>query len=93
MGKLFAEVGREMIMHMQKKEQILFPCVDALEGAVNAYGSVEPPFFQIVKNPIHAMIEEHNAAGDLVKQIRVLSLEYTPPGSAGASFKALYEAV
>jgi regulator of cell morphogenesis and NO signaling len=63
-----------------------------LEGAV-AYGSVEPPFFQIVKNPIHAMIEEHDAAGDLVKQIRVLSLEYTPPGSAGASFKALYEAV
>ncbi|MGH7744995.1 MAG: iron-sulfur cluster repair di-iron protein [Candidatus Dormibacteria bacterium] len=92
-GKLFAEVGREMIMHMQKEEQILFPYIDALEQAVNEHGSVEPPFFQTVKNPIHAMMQEHDAAGDLVRQIRVLSSEYTPPGDACMSFKALYEAL
>lgn len=27
--RLFTEVGREMIMHMQKEEQILFPYIDA----------------------------------------------------------------
>lgn len=90
-GKLFAEVGREMIMHMQKEEQILFPYIDSLERAVNAHGSVEPPFFQTIKNPIHAMMQEHYAAGDLVRQIRVLSSEYTPLGDACTSFKALYE--
>ena len=31
--RLFAEVAREMIMHMQKEEQILFPYIDALEKA------------------------------------------------------------
>jgi regulator of cell morphogenesis and NO signaling len=92
-GKLFAEVGREMIMHMQKEEQILFPYIDALERAVNEHSSVEPPFFQTVKNPIHAMMQEHDAAGDLVRQIRVLSSEYAPPGDACTSFKALYEAL
>ncbi|HKV29107.1 MAG TPA: iron-sulfur cluster repair di-iron protein [Candidatus Acidoferrales bacterium] len=92
-GKLFAEVGREMIMHMQKEEQILFPYIDTLQQAANAHGSVEPPFFQTVKNPIHAMMQEHDAAGDLVRQIRVLSSEYTPPGDACTSFKALYEAL
>ena len=92
-GKLFAEVGREMIMHMQKEEQILFPYIDALERAVKAGGSVEPPFFQTVKNPIHAMMQEHDAAGDLIRRIRVLSSEYTPPGDACTSFKALYEAL
>jgi len=92
-GKLFAEVGREMIMHMQKEEQILFPYIDTLQRAANAHGSVEPPFFQTVKNPIHAMMQEHDAAGDLVSQIRVLSSEYTPPGDACTSFKALYEAL
>jgi regulator of cell morphogenesis and NO signaling len=91
--KVFAEVGREMIMHMQKEEQILFPYIDALERAVNVHGSVEPPFFQTVKNPIHAMMHEHDAAGDLVRQIRALSSEYTPPGDACTSFKALYEAL
>lgn len=92
-GKLFAEVGREMIMHMQKEEQILFPYIDALQQAVNEHASVEPPFFQTVKNPIHAMMQEHDAAGDLVRQIRVLSSGYTPPGDACTSFKALYEAL
>jgi len=92
-GTIFAEVGRDMIMHMQKEEQILFPYIDALERAVNAHGSVEPPFFQTVKNPIHAMMQEHDAAGDLVRQIRVLASEYTPPGDACSSFKALYESL
>jgi regulator of cell morphogenesis and NO signaling len=59
-----------MIMHMQKEEQILFPYIDALEKANSAHGSVEPPFFQTVRNPIHAMMKEHDAAGELVKQIR-----------------------
>ena len=92
-GKLFAEVGREMIMHMQKEEQILFPYIDALEGAVNAHSSVEPPFFQTVKNPVHAMMQEHDAAGDLVRQIRFLTSEYTLPRDACTSFKALYESL
>jgi regulator of cell morphogenesis and NO signaling len=92
-GKLFAEVGREMIMHMQKEEQILFPYIDALQQAVNEHGFVEPPFFQTVKNPIHAMMQEHDAAGDLVRQIRILSSEYTPPGDACTSFNVLYEAL
>lgn len=92
-GKLFAEVGREMITHMQKEEQILFPYIDALERAVNAHGSIEPPFFQTVKNPIHAMMQEHDAAGDLIRQIRLLSSQYTPPADACTSLKELYEAL
>jgi regulator of cell morphogenesis and NO signaling len=92
-GKLFAQVGREMIMHMQKEEQILFPYIEAVARAVNVHGSVEPPFFHTVKNPIHTMMKEHDAAGDLVRQIRILASEYTPPPDACTSFKALYEAL
>jgi regulator of cell morphogenesis and NO signaling len=89
--RLFTEVGREMIMHMQKEEQILFPYIDALEKATSAHSSVEPPFFQTVRNPIHAMMKEHDAAGELVKQIRKASSEYTAPADACTSYKALYE--
>lgn len=39
------------------------------------------------------MMQEHDAAGDLVRQFRVLSSEYTPPGDACTSFKVLYEAL
>ncbi|HLW81457.1 MAG TPA: iron-sulfur cluster repair di-iron protein [Candidatus Acidoferrales bacterium] len=91
--KLFVEVGREMIVHMQKEEQILFPYIDALERAVNAHGPVEPPFFQTVRNPIHMMMKEHDAAGELVRQIRSLTADYTAPADACTSSKALYEAL
>ena len=89
--RLFNEVGREMIMHMQKEEQILFPYIDALEKATTAHRSVEPPFFQTVRNPIHAMMQEHDAAGELVKQIRKATSEYTTPADACTSYNALYQ--
>ena len=60
------EAGRKMIMHMQKEKQILFPYIDALERVVNAHGSIEPPFFQTVKNPIHAMMQEYDAADNVL---------------------------
>jgi len=88
---LFAEVAREMIMHMQKEEQILFPYIAALEKATNSHGSVEPPFFRTVRNPIHAMMKEHDAAGELVTQIRKVSSEYIAPADACTTYKALYQ--
>ena len=89
--RLFTEVGQEMIMHMQKEEQILFPYIDALERSTTGNGSLEAPFFQTVKNPIHAMMKEHDSAGDLVKQIRKASGDYAPPADACTSYKALYQ--
>lgn len=89
--RLFLEVGREMTMHMQKEEQILFPYIDALERSVYGDGTLEPPFFQTVRNPVHMMMKEHDAAGELVKQIRTASAEYTPPPDACASYGVLYQ--
>jgi len=89
--RLFTEVGREMIMHMQKEEQILFPYIDAVERSAHAHGSVEPPFFQTVRNPIQAMMKEHDAAGELVKLIRKASSDYAAPANACPSYQALYK--
>ena len=37
------------------------------------------------------MMKEHDAAGELVKQIRKASSEYTAPADACTSYKALYQ--
>lgn len=87
---LFQEVGREMIQHMQKEEQILFPHIDAVERAAQEKAEIEQPFFVTVRNPIAAMMKEHDAAGDLVRQIRELSRDYAVPADACASYEALY---
>ena len=89
--KLFGDVAREMIMHMQKEEQILFPYIDALDRSKHGNGSFEPPFFQTVQNPIRAMIREHESAGDLVRKIRKASNEYKAPADACTSYKAAYQ--
>jgi len=89
--RLFAEVAHEMLMHMQKEEQILFPYIDSLERSANGEGTLELPFFQTVRNPIHAMMKEHDSAGDLVRRIRGSSNQYNPPADACATFQAAYQ--
>ena len=90
---IFMEVGDEMLTHMRKEEQVLFPYIDALDAAAKTHTSVEPPFFRTVKNPIHTMMKEHDASGELVKQIRSLSCLYTPPMSACTTLRALYQSL
>jgi regulator of cell morphogenesis and NO signaling len=87
----FREVGKEMIMHMQKEEQILFPYIERLDRAANRKDPLEPPFFQTVKNPIHAMMMEHDSAGELVRRIRQASADYQPPPDACTSYRALLQ--
>jgi regulator of cell morphogenesis and NO signaling len=89
--KLFADVAREMLMHMQKEEQILFPYIDALERAASGKVAVEPPFFQTVRNPIYSMMQEHDAAGERVRQIRAASNSYQPPEDSCTTFEATYQ--
>ncbi len=89
--RLFLEAGREMLMHMQKEEMVLFPYIEALERTASGEGKLEPPFFQTVLNPIHAMMREHDAAGDLVKQIRKASAGYVAPADACTAYTALYQ--
>ena len=89
--KLFGDVAREMTAHMQKEEQILFPYIDAMERSARGNGSLEPPFFQTVQNPIHAMMKEHDSVGDLVKRIRKSGNEYKAPADACTSYQATYQ--
>jgi len=89
--KLFGDVAREMLMHMQKEEQILFPFIDTMERAANGEGAIEPPFFQTVKNPIYSMMQEHDSAGELMRQIRMASGGYKAPADGCTSYQAAYQ--
>lgn len=88
---LFADVAHEMLLHMQKEEHILFPYIDALEHSAKGQGEVEPPFFQTVRNPVSMMMQEHDAAGELVRRIRAASNGYQAPADGCTTFKAAYQ--
>lgn len=89
--EIFTELRNELTMHMMKEEQMLFPYIIGLEAAAN--GNSMPPRapFGTVRNPVRMMVQEHDDAGHLEKEIRSLSGNYTAPEDACPSFKALYQ--
>ena len=89
-NQLFHEVANELLAHMQKEEEILFPFIKQLVDAKKEGNkSVSAPF-GTVNNPIRMMEREHESAGDIFKEIATLTNNYTPPAEACNTFKALY---
>ena len=82
---LLRELTADLLPHMMKEEQVLFPYVDQLE-----LGSAPAPFFGTVKNPIRMMMLEHDRVGELLGNLRSASEEFTPPESACFSYRELY---
>ena len=89
----FIGLGQEMFSHMQKEEQILFPYIEALERSAEGKGTLEPPFFQTVRNPVHMMMQEHDSAGEALRAMRKLSAEYHAPVEACESYRELYRSL
>jgi regulator of cell morphogenesis and NO signaling len=90
-GTLFAGLSNELLMHLVKEEQMLFPYISRLEQAVTNHTSFPRPPFGTVQNPVRMMVLEHDQAGEQLKEIHELSNGYEPPSDACGSFKALYQ--
>lgn len=89
----FAVLRAELEPHMLKEERILFPYITSLEAAVLANAPVPFAPFGTVGNPISAMMREHDAAGDLLKNMRKLSQDFTVPEDGCFSYHTLYSAL
>ncbi|MFZ6012806.1 MAG: iron-sulfur cluster repair di-iron protein [Bacteroidota bacterium] len=82
----FIDLVEELVSHMHKEETVLFPVIKKLEDE-SAQNSM-PGYLDA---PINVMVHEHVVAGDLVKQIRSLSNNYTPPDFACPTFRITYQ--
>jgi len=83
----FLDLSEELSAHMEKEEKVLFPLIKRLELHLNE----GTPLEKVIQGPIAAMEDEHESAGDLIKQIRYLSNNYTPPDFACPTFKITYQ--
>lgn len=91
---LLQQLFAELKGHMFKEEQILFPFVVEFERAV-VQGRPAPfaPFGN-VNNPIRMMCMEHDAAGDILRELRKLSGgDYRPPADSCLSYQTFYQAL
>lgn len=87
---LFDALSGELLTHLQKEENVLFPYILALEEAQRAGRPAATPPFRTVARPVWMMNLEHESAGEMLRAIRKATSDYTPPPDACGSFRALY---
>lgn len=83
----FHELADELLNHMPKEEEILFP---AIEKMFARSGPAESVVISNLEMPIAVMEDEHEGAGELIKSIRTLTNNYTPPVYACPTFRMTY---
>jgi regulator of cell morphogenesis and NO signaling len=87
---LLTSLVDDLTMHMYKEENILFPYIKDIDAAVARGTSLRMPPFGTVQHPVSMMMAEHDSAGDILKQMRKVSNDYTLPEGACPSFTGLY---
>ncbi len=89
--KIAHQMYDDLIPHMMKEEQVLFPYVERMEAAIERGEQPPMPFFGTVQTPVRMMMLEHEAVGDLLAELRQVTNDYRLPDDACLSFRALYE--
>ena len=93
LGELFKQLCADLRPHMFKEEQVLFPYILAMAEAAghNRPGPFAP--FGTVNNPVRVMMREHDAVGQILRELRALTSDYKVPPDACISYQTLYEAM
>ena len=89
----FDALNAELIPHLDKEEQILFPAIEAIDAHLAGRGGRPVIHCGSVANPIRQMELEHDSAGALLAILRKTTDGYRLLADACASFEALFEAL
>lgn len=91
--EIFASVKEEMENHMKKEEMILFPRIKEMEKVTETGNVFTQLSLTYLQGPIIVMEQEHDHAGSLLNEIRILSNNYVPPQDACTTYKLSFAAL
>jgi regulator of cell morphogenesis and NO signaling len=80
-AETFLAMKAELLDHMDKEEQVLFPMIRQLEAG--------EPAPLTVNNPVAVMEVEHRHVGEALQHMRRLTNNFTPPPDGCPAFQAL----
>lgn len=87
----FLALKEELLQHLEKEENVLFPYIKTLTEAEKNGKSPDKPPFGTVENPVAMMEQEHDEAGEAMERIQKLSDDFTPPEDACTSYRVLFQ--
>ena len=83
MNELFYEFKKELLEHMAKEEEIVFPLIKQL-----ADGTAPNPEEAI--KMIVELEKEHDHAGEILRQIRAVTFDFALPADACGTYRLVY---
>lgn len=89
MERLLAQHNRELLRHLVKEEQTLFPLIARMEVARERETPLPRPSYGTIEHPVRVMMTEHVQSGRELQEIRQLSAGYTPPADADDDYRTL----
>jgi regulator of cell morphogenesis and NO signaling len=92
-GEVFQRLCDDLTPHMFKEEKILFPYIIEMESASQQNRPAPVAPFGTVDNPVRMMMMEHEIVGEILRELRALSSNYTVPVDACISYQTLYQAL
>jgi regulator of cell morphogenesis and NO signaling len=86
----FERIAEELMAHMAKEENILFPFIDAMAVARRAGERLPSGPFGTVLNPVRVMEEDHQLVGELLTRLRALTGGFAAPPDGCRTFTLCY---
>ena len=88
---LYRTLRQELHTHFMKEERVVFPFIKALVEVKRTGDRTILTQQPSVSEPIRIMESDHEAAGDILEQMRVLTDNYTTPPNACNSYQFLFK--
>ncbi|MCL6585286.1 MAG: iron-sulfur cluster repair di-iron protein [Anoxybacillus sp.] len=82
--KLFNDLKTELEQHLMKEETKAFPLIIQFEQHPTKENE------QAMKQVIEELVAEHDTAGDIIKEIRQITNDFTPPFDACGTYRLVY---
>lgn len=85
--KLFGALKTELEEHLVKEEENLFPLIRAYEK------TKDEKYQQAIEKFIKETEDEHDAAGDILKEMESITRDFKAPEGACTTFKLVYDKI
>lgn len=88
--ELFDQSSHDLMQHMSKEEEVLFPYIQALEASIRGQFLLDPPRFGHLQNPIVMLESEHEQEGSRFKLMDSLTNGFVPPKDACQTYRVAF---
>ncbi len=90
-NRLFTESAVDLAQHMKKEELVLFPWIKGMDRADDKIEIKNLSDKEMIQQPVHMLMHEHENEGDRFKTIETLTNNYHVPDDGCSTYKVAYQ--